>query len=89
MKCVVYVLGKDKTGIVAAVANVMAKNKANIGDISQTLLDDLFCMTMLVSLDPETAGFNEVQEQLDAVGQEMGLQITIQRQDVFDFMYSV
>ena len=91
MRCVVSVLGKDQSGIVAAVANVMADAKANIDDISQTLLDDLFSMTMLVTLAPEGegAGFNTVQEQLAAVGERMGLQITLQRQDVFDFMYKV
>ena len=89
MKCVVSVLGKDQSGIVAAVANVMAECKANIDDISQTLLADLFSMTMLVTLVPEVADFNEVQERLAAVGERMGLQITIQRQDVFDFMYNI
>lgn len=89
MKCVVSVLGKDQSGIVAAVANVMAECKANIDDISQTLLGELFSMTMLVTLSPEVADFNTVQEQLTEVGNRLGLQITIQRQDVFDFMYNI
>lgn len=89
MKCVVSVLGRDQSGIVAAVANVMADCKANIDDISQTILGELFSMTMLVTLSEEGAGFNEVQEQLAAVGEKLGLQITIQRQDVFDYMYSI
>ncbi len=89
MKCVVSVLGKDKRGIVAAVTGVMADSAANIDDISQTLLDDIFSMTMLVTLTPEEVDFNEVQERLDAVAQRMDLQITIQRQDVFDYMYKV
>lgn len=61
MRCVISVLGKDRSGIVAAVATTLAECKANIDDISQTLLDDIFSMTMLVTLDTETAGFNEVQ----------------------------
>ena len=89
MKCVVSVLGKDQSGIVAAVANVMADCKANIDDISQTILKDLFSMTMLVTLSEADAGFNEVQERLAAVSEKMGIQITIQRQDVFDSMYIV
>lgn len=89
MKCVVSVLGKDQSGIVAAVANVMADCKANIDDISQTLLGELFSMTMLVTLSEKDADFNTVQEQLAAVGEKMGLQITIQRQDVFDYMYKI
>lgn len=89
MRCVISVLGKDHSGIVAAVTAVLAQCNANIVDISQTLLDDIFSMTMLVTLDPETAGFNEVQERLAAAGEDLGVQITLQRQDVFDFMYKI
>jgi ACT domain-containing protein len=89
MRCVISVLGKDRSGIVAAVATALAECKANIDDISQTLLDDIFSMTMLVTLSPEEAGFNEVQEKLVAVGRDLGVQITLQRQDVFDFMYKI
>ena len=89
MRCVISVLGKDRSGIVAAVATTLAEYKANIDDISQTLLDDIFSMTMLVTLDTETAGFNEVQEKLAADGEQLGVQITLQRQDVFDYMYKI
>ena len=89
MRCVISVLGKDRSGIVAAVATTLAECKANIDDISQTLLDDIFSMTMLVTLDTETAGFNEVQEKLAADGEQLGVQITLQRQDVFDDMYKI
>ena len=89
MRCVISVLGKDRSGIVATVATTLAECKANIDDISQTLLDDIFSMTMLVTLDTETAGFNEVQEKLAADGEQLGVQITLQRQDVFDYMYKI
>ena len=89
MRCVISVLGKNRSGIVAAVATTLAECKANIDDISQTLLDDIFSMTMLVTLDTETAGFNEVQEKLAADGEQLGVQITLQRQDVFDYMYKI
>lgn len=89
MRCVISVLGKDRSGIVAAVATTLAECKANIDDISQTLLDDIFSMTMLVTLDTETAGFNEVQEKLAADGERLGVQVTLQRQDVFDYMYKI
>ena len=89
MRCVISVLGKDRSGIVAAVATVLAQCNANIDDISQTLLGDIFSMTMLVTLDLETAGFNEVQVRLAAISDQLGMQITLQRQDVFDFMYKI
>ena len=89
MKCVISVLGKDRSGIVAAVAGVLAQCNANIDDISQTILGDIFSMTMLVTLDSETADFNEVQERLTGVGDDLGVQVIIQREDVFQFMYKI
>ena len=89
MKCVISVLGKDRSGIVAAVATTLAACNANIDDISQTILDDIFSMTMLSTLDPETADFNTVQKRLEAVGENLGVQIIIQREDVFNSMYKI
>ena len=89
MRCVISVLGKDTTGIVARVTTALAEAKANIDDISQTILDDLFSMTMLVTLNEEVADFNQVQERLNQVGEDIGVQITLQRQDVFDYMYKI
>lgn len=89
MKCVISVLGKDRSGIVAAVAKVLADCGANIDDISQTILNDIFSMTMLTTLNPEVASFNEVQEKLAAEGEELGVQIIIQREDVFQYMYKI
>ncbi len=89
MKCVISVLGKDRSGIVAGVAVALGEAGANIDDISQTILGDMFSMTMMVTLNPEVADFNTVQEKLDAVAAELGVQITIQREDVFQFMYKL
>ena len=91
MKCVISVLGKDRTGIVAAVATVLTECAANIDDINQTVLgqEELFSMTMLVTLNVDQCPFNEVQDRLSAVGQEMACQITIQREDVFRFMHEI
>lgn len=89
MKCVISVLGKDRSGIVAAIAVVLADCGANIDDISQTILDDIFSMTMLTTLDAEKADFNTVQERLTAVGDELGVQVIIQREDVFQYMYKI
>ena len=89
MKCVVSVLGKDTTGIVAEVAVALRECSANIDDISQTLLGDIFSMTMIVTLKPEVADFNTVQERLRQAGEAIGVQITLQREDVFQMMYKV
>ena len=89
MKCVISVLGKDTTGIVAKVATTLLECGANIDDISQTLLGNIFSMTMMVTLNLEVADFNTTQERLRAAGEEIGVQITIQREDVFQAMYSI
>lgn len=71
MKCVISVLGKDRSGIVAAVSVALAECGANIDDISQTILGDMFSMTMLTTLDTEKADFNAVQEKLEGVAAEL------------------
>ena len=80
MKCVISVLGADRTGIVAAVATVLTECDANIDDINQT---------MLATLNIATASFEEVQDRLTAEGERLGVQITIQREDVFRFMHEI
>lgn len=89
MKCVISVIGKDTTGIVAAVATALVECGANIDDISQTLLGDIFSMTMIVTLNPEVADFNTTQEHLAEVGEKLGVQISLQREDVFQMMYKI
>lgn len=90
MKCVVSVLGKDRSGIVAKVATALSDCGANIDDISQTILNgSIFSMTMMVTLDTQVADFNTVQETLKDVGEDLGMQVIIQREDVFQYMYKV
>lgn len=91
MKCVISVLGKDRSGVVAAIATTLADCGANIDDISQTILGEgrMFSMTMMVTLDPAVANFNTVQERLAADGERLSMQVLIQREDVFQAMYEI
>jgi ACT domain-containing protein len=89
IKAVLSVLGKDRKGIVATVANTLYQCSANIDDISQTILDSMFSMTMLVTIDEDICNFNTLQERLAEDGKTLGLQINLQRSDVFEFMYKV
>lgn len=84
-RAVVSVLGADRSGIVAKVATLLAEQNVNILDISQTILQDLFTMTMLVDL--KGADFAAIHDGLEALSKELGVQVTIQREDVFKFMY--
>jgi ACT domain-containing protein len=91
MKCVVSVLGADRSGIVAAIAGELTRVGANIDDISQTILGngEIFSMTMLVTLDVDVCPFDDAQAALVKVGESLGCQVNFQREDVFRFMYEV
>lgn len=89
LQTVVTVLGADRTGIIAGVCTALAANGANIFDIRQTVIDDIFSMTMMVTLDEEVADFNTVLGALEECAKELGVQIQMQRLEVFKYMYEV
>jgi ACT domain-containing protein len=86
---VLSVLGGDHVGIVAAVSTALAEAHTNIEDIRQTIIGGIFSMTMLVTVDEDATPLDELQKQLDEIGEKMGLQITLQREDVFRFMHRI
>lgn len=88
-RAVLSVLGEDRVGIVAAIATALAECGVNIEDISQTIIDGIFSMTMLVTVDEDAHPFEEVQARLAEVAERIGMQITLQREDVFRFMHRV
>ncbi|TLM72190.1 MAG: ACT domain-containing protein [Actinobacteria bacterium] len=88
-RAIVSVLGEDRVGIVAAISNVLAETATNIEDIRQTIIGGIFSMTMLVTVDEDATPFDEVQRRLAEAGEAIGLQVTLQREDVFRFMHRV
>ncbi len=89
MKAIVTVLGKDKVGIIADVAIIMKEFGVNICDISQTLMQEYFTMIMLVDLSAATVDFATLQKELATRGMEIGVDIRIQHQDLFDSMHKI
>ena len=89
MKAIVTVIGKDKSGIIAEVCTLLANSKVNILDISQTVMQGFFTMTMLIDLTESTKDFAVLSDELKAKGEEMGLNIRMQREDIFDLMHRV
>lgn len=87
MKAVVSVAGKDSTGIIARVTTMLAARGVNVEDISQTVMQDFFAMIMLVETGDATVG--ELRTQLEALGKEIGLQISILHEDVFTSMHRI
>ena len=86
---VLSVLGGDCVGIVAAVSSALSEAHANIEDIRQTIIGGIVSMTMLVTVDEEATPFDELQKRLAEIGEKMGLQITLQREDVFRYMHRI
>lgn len=90
MKAVVSVLGHDRPGIISVVSTVLFEAGANILDISQTVLgDEIFAMTMWTDLDGITVSFSDLKDQLDRAGEEIGMEIRIQREEIFNSMFRV
>jgi len=86
---ILSVLGEDRVGIVARVAGVLAESSANIEDIRQTIIGGVFSMTMLVTVDEDSTSFDEIQLRLSQIAEDIGVQITLQREDVFRYMHRI
>lgn len=89
MRAIITVTGKDRPGIIAGVCVLLSENNINILDISQTVMQDFFTMTMLIDLSACEKPFAEVSDSLDEKGKEMGLIIRVQREDIFDRMHRI
>lgn len=89
MKAIMTVIGVDRVGIVADVSALLAKMGVNILDISQTIMDGLFTMTILVDTASASASFEDISAALAAKGEELSLSIRIQRRDLFTAMHRI
>jgi ACT domain-containing protein len=89
MKAIVTVVGEDKIGIIAGVSKVLAECRANIMDISQTILQDYFTMMMLVDLSSVEMSLEELKVQLQQTGTELGVSIQFQHEDIFRSMHRI
>lgn len=89
MKAVVTVVGKDKTGIIARVSGLLYANNINIMDISQTIMQDIFTMITLVDTTNSRLEFAQLKDELEKVGEELGVSITLQREDIFNAMHRI
>lgn len=86
-KVIITVLGKDTVGIIAKVCTYLADNKINILDISQTIVDDYFNMMMIADMNTSAKSFSEVSDDLDKIGEEIGVIIKCQKEEIFNSMH--
>lgn len=88
-RVIVTVVGTDRVGIIAEVATALSKQQVNILDISQTILQNFFTMIMVVDLSNSKVSLQELQILMKRKGEEIGLQINAQHEDIFKFMHRV
>ena len=88
-KAIITVVGKDTVGIIAKVCTYLAETKINILDISQTIVSGYFNMMMIVDMSQSSRSFGDCQKDLDAVGEQIGVSIKCQKEEIFEKMHRI
>ena len=88
-KAIITVVGKDRVGIIAGVCTYLAENQINILDITQTIVKGFFNMMMVVDVENITKSFGEVAQELEQVGEEIGVSVKIQREEILLKMHRI
>ena len=88
-KAIVTVVGKDTVGIISSVSGVLSENNVNILDISQTILDGMFTMMMIVDAEKIAVDFSALSKCLSELGTKIGVEIKIQLVDIFEAMHRI
>ena len=89
MKAVITVLGKDTVGILAKVSDACAKASVNIIEVTQSVLQDMFAMIMLADIGSATVAFDQLQKNLEKVGEDNNLKIHVMHEDIFNSMHKI
>lgn len=88
-KTIITVVGKDTVGIIAKVCTYLANNQVNVEDISQTIVQGYFNMMMIVDTSRSSKPFGEMVQDLDTLGDEIGVKIRCQHEDIFTKMHRI
>ena len=89
MKAVITVLGRDKVGIIAGICTKLAELNINVLDINQTIMQNMFTMTMLVDTSGSKEEFSKLVDELKCECERLNVNIRIQREDIFDAMHRI
>ena len=89
MRAIMTVVGKDTFGILAKVSAVCCENRANIVDVTQSILQEMFVMVMMVDISDKDCNFVKLKEALDAVGEDIGMKINLMHEDIFNSMHRI
>lgn len=88
-KTIITVIGKDTVGIIAKVCTYLAENNVNVLDISQTIIQDYFNMMMIADINASAKDFDVLSTELRAIGEEIGVKIKMQHEDIFNTMHRI
>ena len=88
-KVIITVVGKDTVGIIAKVCTYLSENNVNVLDISQTIVQDYFNMMMIADISQATTSFEEIYTRLETLGEEIGVKIHCQREEIFTKMHRI
>ena len=88
-KIIITIVGKDRVGIVARTCNYLAENGMNILDITQTILQEYFNMMMIVDISGSPKSFDDMAKELEKVGEDIGVTMRCQREEIFTSMHRI
>lgn len=88
-KTIITVVGKDTVGIIAKICTYLANNQVNILDISQTIVQGFFNMMMIVDMDYSAKSFGAIADELEQLGDEIGVKVKCQREEIFTKMHRI
>ncbi len=89
MKAIVTVVGKDTVGILAKVSAACVEHNANIIDVTQSVMKDMFSMVMLIDISELSSEFSDLQNTLYALGDKIGMKIHVMHEDIFNSMHHI
>ena len=89
MKAVITVIGKDSVVILAKVSEACSKADVNIVEVTQSVLQDMFAMIMLVEIDKSNIGFEQLRTNLKAVGESTNTKVHVMHEDIFNSMHRI
>lgn len=88
-RTIITVVGKDTVGIIAKVCTYLAENDINILDISQTIVQEYFNMMMIVDMSKMKKSFEIIADELTKIGEDLGVQVKYQREEIFNMMHRI
>lgn len=89
MRAVITVVGKDSVGILAKVSSKCADSGVNINEVTQSVLEDMFCMIMLCDISSMNKPFGDFSEEMSNLGEDMGMSVHVMHETIFNSMHRI